>query len=289
MEFSPSDNIRYRCLLLQTYKAFSKFCYDNSIHFCAAGGTMIGAVRHQDMIPWDDDIDVYMKRSDYNKLIASRSLLEGSLYEIIDTTTKGYFCSHAKFSHRFSTIWEFKSIPYVFGAFIDIFVLDYETLTYENVVKKRFKYDQKANFFYVCSNNHPFQEIKKLLNGGEFTKAIWFLFQKMVLRYFHPILGKLLLNNTNNKSGEWLVAYTGTSGVKDIFQSEWFEAYILFPFNDTYINVPVGYDSFLRAMYGDYMTPPPINERDSHHSLFYYNLDRRISKEEIEKIQKGEV
>ena len=45
MEFTPVDKKRYKFLLLQTFKAFVKFCKDNGIQFFAAGGTMIGAVK----------------------------------------------------------------------------------------------------------------------------------------------------------------------------------------------------------------------------------------------------
>ena len=69
MEFSASDHIRYKELLLQTYKAFVIFCKEHEIRFFAAGGTMIGAVRHQGFIPCDDDMDVYMKRVDYDRFI----------------------------------------------------------------------------------------------------------------------------------------------------------------------------------------------------------------------------
>ena len=150
MEFTTTEQKRYKQYLLQTYKFFAKFCADNEIHFCAAGGTMIGAVRHHGFIPWDDDIDVYMKRRDYDLFISSRSKLDGTEYEIIDPATNGYYCAHAKFSHRNTTIWEFSSIPFVFGAYIDVFVLDYADGPYEELVGERMNYAKKINLFYIC-------------------------------------------------------------------------------------------------------------------------------------------
>ena len=168
MEFSSVDKKRYKALLLQTLKAFDDFCKENDIHYCAAGGTMIGAVRHQGFIPWDDDIDVYMKRTDYDRFISLRNLLDNSDYEIIDPNINGYYCAHTKFSHRYSTIWEFQGIPFVYGAFVDIFVLDYEDGLREEVAIKRMKYAHKANLFYISSNNHPVRVIMNCLLKGEF-------------------------------------------------------------------------------------------------------------------------
>lgn len=287
MEFSTSDQIKYKELLLQTYKVFVNFCKEHDIRFFAAGGTMIGAVRHQGFIPWDDDMDVYMKRADYDRFISLRYQFEGTDYEIIDPETDGYYCAMAKFSHRYSTIWEFQGIPFVYGAYIDVFVLDYEEGSYNEVVKKRMNYAKKVNHFFISSNDHSYKEIKVLFWRGYFKKTIWFIFHKLFFRTYHTWLKKQLKNYSGNNQGEWLVAYTGTSGEKDLFRSDWFADSIAYPFEDTTIDVPSGYDQFLSAMFGDYMTPPPAKEQHSHHSLFYYNLDRRITKTEIQQKQIG--
>lgn len=289
MEISPADKIKYRDLLLQTYKAFAKFCFDNGISFCAAGGTMIGAVRHQGFIPWDDDVDVYMKRKDYDKFISRRELLAKTNYEIIDSNNEGYYCAMAKFSHRHSTIWEFQSIPCLLGAYIDVFVLDYEDGTRDEVIRKRLNFARKVDFFYVCSNNHPMKEIFKQIQHGNLKKSLWYVFQKFFFRIIHQILKKYIIIYSKKKQGEWLVAYTGTSREKDIFRAEWFAESVSFPFEDTWIYVPSGYDEFLTAMFGNYMNYPPVEEQTSHHALFYYNLDRRISKSEIDQIQIDEI
>lgn len=272
-------------LLLQTFKAFDTFCKENDIQYCAAGGTMIGAVRHQGFIPWDDDIDVYMKRSDYDKFISLKNQLNGTAYEIIDLNNDGYYCAMAKFSHRYSTVWEFRGIPFVFGAYVDVFVLDYETGPYDEVVSKRMYFAKKVNLFYICSNNHSFQEIGESISQGAIRKSIWYIFQKLVLNKYRSVLRKQINKHSDIQQGEWLIAYTGTSGEKDIFRSEWFNNTISFPFEDTCINVPSGYDQFLRAMFGDYMSFPPKEEQQSHHVIFYYNLERRITKSEIKQIQ----
>ena len=256
MEFSAEDQIRYKALLLQTYKVFANFCKDAGIQFFAAGGTMIGAVRHQGFIPWDDDIDVYMTRPDYDKFISLR---------------------------------EYQGIPFILGAYVDVFVLDYEEGAYNEVANKRMNFAKKVDHFFISSNDHSYKEIKYLFVHGDLKKTILYLFQKLFFKAYHSLLKKQLKNFSTNNQGEWLVAYTGTSGLKDLFRSEWFADSIRYPFEDTFINVPSGYDQFLTAMFGDYMTLPPIENQCSHHPLFYYYLDRRITKPEIQQIQMGAI
>lgn len=54
--------------LLSSLVAFDSFCKKHAIHYSLCGGTLIGAIRHQGFIPWDDDIDVMMTRQEYDKL-----------------------------------------------------------------------------------------------------------------------------------------------------------------------------------------------------------------------------
>gem|GEM_PF-4050912 len=77
--------------LTSTLKGFINFCEQHNLRYYAAFGTAIGAVRHHGIIPWDDDIDVYMPREDYNKFLSLRGTLENSEYEIVDIENKGYY------------------------------------------------------------------------------------------------------------------------------------------------------------------------------------------------------
>lgn len=269
---------RIKELLLQTYVSFKSFCEANGIKYFAAGGTMIGAVRHHGMIPWDDDIDVYMFRDDYNKFLSLKSSLTNTEYEIIDPSTPGYYCSMAKYSHRYSTIQEMQDIPFLMGIYIDVFVLDYEDGTYEEVVGRRMKYVKTVDLFCMSAIKRTWGGIFYLLVHGSFSKFLWQLFQKCVICPLRPWFRRRVLRWPGKTKGEWMVAYTGTSLQKDVFRSDWFmKGMTDYQFEYTSIPVPNKYDAFLTHMFGDYMSLPPKEKQVSHHPHFYINLEERVS------------
>lgn len=285
MELSEKETSKLKTMLVQTYKAFREFCISNDIHFFAGGGTMIGAVRHKGIIPWDDDIDIFMLRKDYDKFISLKSQLEGSEYEIIDPSDDGYFCSQAKFSHRNSSIWEFQSILCITGVFIDVFALDYEDGSIDKVIKKRKCFNWYSNLFYISSAKHSFTEILSNISHLRLKKGVWYLVQTLVLRNLRFFFRSKISKYSSAKRGQWLVVYQSIYGNKDIYKASWIqEGFLTVPFEDTFIEVPKEYDAILSQVYGDYMAFPPEEKRCAHHSRFYVNLDKRITKEEIKNI-----
>lgn len=276
----------FKKTLLQTYNSFKSFCAVNNLKFVAAGGTALGVVRHKGLIPWDDDIDVYMLRTDYNRFLALKESLVNSDYEIVDPRDKNYHCMMAKYVYRNSTLWEFKDIPCPMGVYIDVFALDYETGKYEDVLKRRLAFNLQGTFFCISAINRPYSAIFGQIVNRQITKGFWYLFQKCLIRPLRPYFRRTVLSYPVLQKGEWLVALSGASGKKDVYKAEWFDGVVSFPFEDSSIDMPIGYDAYLRHMYGDYNQLPPKEKRVSHHPHFYLNLDRRISTKEIQELLK---
>jgi len=67
MQILSIDEVRE--IQIEMLEYLEKKCIENNLRYYLAYGTLLGAVRHQGYIPWDDDIDICMPRRDYNELI----------------------------------------------------------------------------------------------------------------------------------------------------------------------------------------------------------------------------
>ena len=126
---------------LDLLNEFMSVCKRNNIRFSADAGTILGAVRHKGMIPWDDDIDVMMLREDYDKLckIASKEFTYPYFFQTEDTD-KGSLRGHAQLRNSATTgiLYAEKEYKYKFnqGIFIDIFPIENLSEDTKEVVTK---------------------------------------------------------------------------------------------------------------------------------------------------------
>ena len=121
-----------KSVLLKTLIRFNDFCEKNDIKYSLAYGTALGAIRHKGFIPWDDDIDVLMMRSEYNKFeVAYKNYIQSheTHYKLwTELDEENYFIAYcAKFFDTDTALYEHFSKGKVveYGIFIDIFVLDH--------------------------------------------------------------------------------------------------------------------------------------------------------------------
>ncbi len=268
--------------LLQTFKFVKSFLAQHGLQYVACGGTVLGAVRHKGFIPWDDDIDIYMPRADYNRLLSLNSELTPYGYEILSYNNKGYYIPFAKISHMESTIWEIERLPFIMGVYIDIFPLD-EFEEPDDVITAR---QYRSHYFF-----------DKYINALSYYPVSHFV--KSVLRFDIHQVGLYILNCYRKRHPErYLQAfieyektYVGKKGSKTvcvtqwegrIFQTEWFKDVVELPFEDTTVTVPRNYDAYLRKLYGNYMELPPEEKRVPH-PHFFVELHHRLTIEEIIK------
>lgn len=277
--------------LLVVFKQFVKYCEENGLTYYAAYGTLLGAIRHQGFIPWDDDIDVYMKREDYDKLIAKRYLLNASPYRISCILDGDSPYPFAKFYTTEGTIWEYKHFPLIIGPWIDIFPIDEGDLNnstsnslYNNLYYLMWKYrksiadikwkDILIDTIHLNGFNGPINLIKKIRYAP---------FKHIYLKKITECIEEV----KKIKSSKFRIYTAGL--IKEIYDKDLFKETLVVPFEDMQISIPNGYHSILTASYGDYMQLPPEEKRVSNHDCFYININENVSKEDILKQMRNSI
>lgn len=275
----------YKSKLLNTFVAFDNFCKKNDIKYFAAYGTLLGAVRHQNMIPWDDDIDVYMMRNDYQRFCSLKGMVNDN-YDIMDINNENYWLlGLAKFVDTTTTLWEFEQLPIITGVYIDVFPLD-ECNKEDFIILKK-EYDKYSNKVIKSLSRY---KIRHLLSS--IYHCNYKLFKNVILSFFmrkkYPFYRKQLLECIDiikSSKGNYITSFEGPYGKGELLDKKIFEDIIYLPFENMLIPAPASFDQYLRSIYGNYMILPPIEKRISHHSHYFLSLEDRLSLHEIKKIK----
>ena len=267
--------------LLQTFKAFALFCKENDLTYFAAYGTCLGAVRHHGFIPWDDDMDVYMMRDDYERLMEVRKKLYGTIYKVSDMRDGDYPYMFGKFYSTDATIWEWKQFPFIIGPWIDIFPID----EWDNSQESSDLYDayhlSEWNYRKSLSTQTWGEIVDDLIKCRGFNGIIK-LVKKSVYSPFKKHYFKTTISNLNkiiSFNGPKLKAWTEVKSEE--YEKEWFSQLVDVPFEDTTISIPVGYHEYLTHRYGDYMALPPVEKRVANHDYFFIDLHRHLTVKQI--------
>ncbi len=278
------DEEKYKTHLFNILKYFISFCEQHNLIYCCATGTMLGAVRHHGIIPWDDDIDVFMPRKDYEQLLAIASKMEGDGFKVISAKNSSSFATFAKIYCRDTTLWEIESIPFVYGIYIDIFPLDETSISKAEFINKYRYFRNLFRKYQLSQMRFSLKRIVGHIKEKDKKMAIKELLSIMFPLWLAGYYRKKIIKFEAERSlehGDHLVSYYGDYWDREYFDKQWFECYEDMPFSDFTVKVPSGYHEYLTNVYGDYMKFPPVDKRVSHHYHYYLNMDKSMTLNEV--------
>jgi len=251
----------YQQKLLGILQYIDDICQKNGIHYFLAYGTLIGAVRHHGFIPWDDDADICLSREDYKKLC--KAIVEDNdprykfasldndpnwymdMARVLDTNTHISlpFSKTLKDTHVFVDVMPMDGTPV--GKWTEkwhyLWMNFYKGMAYS------------ADHTYI-SKDEKHKTLKKIMKpiASIFGAHFWGMCaRRLALKRPYETSKFVQYGTANFKEGEI---------TKEVYASE-----IRCKFENTTLSIPVGYDDYLRQLYGDYMQLPPEESRVPSH------------------------
>ena len=256
---------------LKIMKTIDSICRKENLKYSLFYGTLLGAVRHKGFIPWDDDLDIVMPRSDYDNLASyfkthANELLPFKWFSYETVPNYPYMIARVC-NTDFRMVAENEK-DCGMGTFVDIYPMDgagngNHVAFYNKAWFFSSMYFTKSRFHYVV----PKSLSKKIVKGASFLLSNVYSIEH--------IRNKLLkfAKKYPYEDSEYIASLTWlVDGKKNVFEKSSFNELVLRDFEDTQFYIPKKYDELLTTRYGDYMQLPPENERIGHH---FYKIFRK--------------
>ena len=255
----------FKSVSLEILKGVHNYCKKNDIRYTLAAGTLIGAIRHKGFIPWDDDIDIYMPRPDYEKFLKSFNDEYENLKVVAPEIDANYYVPYANVYDTRTLLVE-DNISHrgiEIGVKIDIFPVDgvSDDIDDYNMQKKRIDWINRI------------MSAKRYGLGYYFPRSILMTIGVMLTRVLYCLVPYKNLQNKLRKEAiqydfdhsKYVAHLVYSSGFDTRHKKSVYDSFIEVPFENYNFMIASGYDEILTTIYGDYMQLPPIEKRVTHH------------------------
>ena len=272
ISISEEEKKELQQILLKMYDDIACVCKKHNIIPMLVGGSALGAIRHQGFIPWDDDLDIALSRKDYHQfqLVFEQELSEKYVLNA-PIRSKAVRARFPKILKKGTVLREINDVsdPEAQGVFLDIFIIENapdnpllrkikgilcNALEFiAGQVQLRENCDILTKRFYLSAGKSNYY-IRRIVGTvfSMFRTSRWMMFVDRAVQ-------------CNNPESKYCTLATG----RKHYLGEMLERSVLFPacegvFEGRKVFLPSNPDAYLKNLYGDYMTIPPIEKREQH-------------------------
>lgn len=261
-EISLEESKRIQVDLL---KSVHEFCVENELCYNLMFGTLIGAIRHEGFIPWDDDIDICMPRKDYDRFFASYGQRD-YMKAICCENDSDYYLPFGKVVDTRTVLKENIQTNATIGVYIDVFPMDELTgnEVKDRIIKKRLLLRRNMIALKTLPGSKKRRWDRRILH-----RILSAVFSNVDLNKCSVRMGNIcrnankLISGSNQKLS--ICANVDKQGILRYYNAEDFVQQELRKFENNEFYVPKAYDRILKSIYGDYMKLPPMDKRVLHH------------------------
>lgn len=237
-----------------------RFCEEQGLRYSLSSGTLIGAIRHKGYIPWDDDIDIYMMRNDYERFLKTYQDQTGR-YRVLDPKKEEhYYYTFAKVVDQRTKMVEKETEGYEIGVYIDVFPVDYVT---EDMKKRERIFRWKKLLYKIrrckISNSNPLH-----------SRLAYWCYRSLPVSVgmLNRVIDRLIIRRQPTNT----LCHMTEAGpsIKGCFPAADMKKMMDVKFEDRTYKIMIGYDDHLWRTYGDYMKLPPEDQRVTHKFEAYW-------------------
>lgn len=247
---------------------FDEICRKHHINYSLAYGSLLGVIRHKGIIPWDDDIDVFMLREDYEILKTLKEEFQDPYFLQIPGEN-GYFYSYAKLRNSNTTAlsYAFRYCRFNQGIPLDIFILDnFNQATFQQ------DYEKTERLIRECST------LMRRVSPHPEAKDLEYISQFPVIRDGKTVISELentiIKEETSVDTNKCITLSNIMYDLKrGIFPKSCFKSLKEVDLYGHPVFITKDYERVLSIIYGDYMSLPPLEDRGKWHSTSVFDTD----------------